>query len=128
YIQRWGNTFKKAGISDFRRVNMSGGAAADILFTAQYRDSPYESVSSTASPGPLSFSYTTWQPIENATVNKTVADYQQELKKSRLKEGEQFNLAGYSYGSVLQAQIALKLAKSGQVIDNLILIGSPISS
>ena len=45
-----------------------------------------------------------------------------------LKEGEQFNLAGYSYGSVLQAQIALKLAKSGQVIDNLILIGSPISS
>lgn len=66
------------------------------------------------------------EPVQNKTINKTVAAYQEDLKKSPLKEGEQFNLAGYSYGSVLQAQVALKLANSGQVIDNLILIGSPI--
>ncbi|MXV18004.1 alpha/beta hydrolase [Hufsiella ginkgonis] len=59
---------------------------------------------------------------------KTIAQYQKELKNKPLKEGEQFNLVGYSYGSVLQAQAALKLAKSGQVIDNLVLIGSPIST
>ena len=52
---------------------------------------------------------------------------QQNLAANPLAEGEQFNLAGYSYGSVLQAHAALKLANSGQKIDNLILIGSPIS-
>jgi surfactin synthase thioesterase subunit len=67
--------------------------------------------------------------IENdgRVITKTVAAYQEDLKKTPLKEGEQFNLAGYSYGSVLQAQVALELANSGQVVDNLILIGSPIS-
>jgi len=35
-------------------------------------------------------------------------------------------LAGYSYGAVLQAQVALRLADGGTVIYNLILIGSTI--
>lgn len=53
--------------------------------------------------------------------------YKQMLKDNPLKEGEQLNFVGYSYGSVLQAQVALRLAESGQVIDNLVLVGSPIS-
>lgn len=42
--------------------------------------------------------------------------------------GGQRNLIGYSYGSTMAAQAALKMANSGIYIDNLILIGSPIPS
>lgn len=42
--------------------------------------------------------------------------------------GEQFNLIGYSYGSLVVAQIAIKYARHlGGIIDNLVLVGSPIS-
>lgn len=128
YTQRWGQAFNSAGIGDFRRVNMSNGKGADIMFTANYRNSAYEIPyrSNTVGVG-VQVSFSSMRPIENETDNKTVAHYQQELQNSPLRDGEQFNLAGYSYGSVLQAQAALKLANSGQVIDNLILIGSPIS-
>lgn len=37
------------------------------------------------------------------------------------------NMIGYSFGSVMSAQVALRLAEKGQVVDNLVLIGSPIS-
>jgi pimeloyl-ACP methyl ester carboxylesterase len=42
---------------------------------------------------------------------------------------EQFNLSGYSYGSVLMAQAAIKMLSDGDVkkVDNLVLIGSPIN-
>jgi hypothetical protein len=39
---------------------------------------------------------------------------------------QQFNLIGYSYGSLLAAQTANFYAKQGHVVDHLILIGSPI--
>ena len=39
----------------------------------------------------------------------------------------QFNLIGYSYGSVLVAQLAMKYALKGSRIDHLVLIGCPIS-
>jgi Thioesterase domain len=38
----------------------------------------------------------------------------------------QFNLIGYSYGSLLAAQTANFYAKQGHVVDHLVLIGSPI--
>lgn len=40
----------------------------------------------------------------------------------------QFNLIGYSYGSIVVSQLAAKYAGKGTVIDDLVLIGSPISS
>ena len=126
YIQRWGNAFKAQGINDFVRVNESQGKYSDILFTAKWRDSPYDPHAlkyendGGSSPGVL-------VEDRNTTIDNTVDYYKQQLKDNPLKDGEQFNLAGYSYGSVLQAQAALQLANSGQVIDNLILIGSPIS-
>jgi hypothetical protein len=40
----------------------------------------------------------------------------------------QFNLIGYSYGSLLAAQTANFYAKSGHVVDHLVLIGSPIDA
>lgn len=38
----------------------------------------------------------------------------------------QFNMIGYSYGSLLAAQTAWFYAKQGHIIDHLVLIGSPI--
>lgn len=40
---------------------------------------------------------------------------------------KQFNLIGYSYGSLITAQLAIKYATKGSKVDYLVLIGSPIS-
>jgi len=130
YIQRWQNAFRQQGITDFVRVNASNGKLADIAFTSEYRNTGYEPVVRTFYPreaAPIDVKTGEERPVQNETIDKTVAYYQDQLKNNPLGKDEQFNLAGYSYGSVLQAQAALKLASSGQVIDNLILIGSPIS-
>lgn len=43
--------------------------------------------------------------------------------------GAQFNLIGYSYGSLVAAQVAIKYARQyGGVVDHLVLIGSPVSA
>ncbi|MCJ0764520.1 hypothetical protein [Variovorax terrae] len=42
--------------------------------------------------------------------------------------GSQFNLLGYSYGSNVAAQVAVTYARGGTTVDNLVLIGSPISA
>lgn len=44
------------------------------------------------------------------------------------KAANQFNLIGYSYGSMLAAQTAKSYANLGHTIDHLVLIGSPIDS
>jgi pimeloyl-ACP methyl ester carboxylesterase len=44
------------------------------------------------------------------------------------KPADQFNLIGYSYGSLLAAQTANSYARSGYVVNHLVLIGSPIDS
>lgn len=41
-------------------------------------------------------------------------------------EATQFNLIGYSYGSLLAAQTAWSYARNGHMIDHLVLVGSPI--
>jgi len=41
-------------------------------------------------------------------------------------EADQFNLVGYSYGSLLAAQTANFYAKKHHIVDHLVLIGSPI--
>ncbi|WP_457323200.1 hypothetical protein, partial [Roseateles sp. P5_E11] len=40
--------------------------------------------------------------------------------------GPQFNLVGYSYGSVAASQVAINYAQAGTQVDNLVLIGAPI--
>lgn len=44
------------------------------------------------------------------------------------RTAHQFNLIGYSYGSLLAAQTANYYAKQGHVVDHLVLIGSPIDA
>ena len=68
------------------------------------------------------------RPVQNEVVDDAVGQVQANLAANPLADGEQLNLGGYSYGSVLQAQTALKLANDGTFVDNLILIGSPVSS
>jgi pimeloyl-ACP methyl ester carboxylesterase len=41
---------------------------------------------------------------------------------------EQFNLVGYSYGSLIAAQTAHVYASNGHIIDHLVLIASPIDN
>ena len=133
YIGRWGEAFKQAGI-DFYRVNASHGKGGDILFTSSYRNDGYENVSKqpnmqsyTAGLMPVGENTGTKRLVREEKIDATVSLYKKQLIDNPLADGEQFNLAGYSYGSVLQAQAALQLATDGQIIDNLILIGSPIS-
>ena len=54
-------------------------------------------------------------------------DYNVKLPQSDVgKNSSQFNLVGYSYGSLVAAQIADEYAKSGGIVNNLVLVGSPI--
>jgi hypothetical protein len=50
------------------------------------------------------------------------------ISKGMDSAGTQFNLIGYSYGSLLAAQTANFYAKQGHVVDHLVLIGSPIDA
>ncbi|MFT7879527.1 MAG: alpha/beta hydrolase [Sulfurimonas sp.] len=85
------------------------GKAGDVLYTSANR-------SSTATG------------VDSLRASLVAKAYKGNISDSPLADGEQLNLVGYSYGSVMQAQAALKLAKNGVSVDNLVLVGSPISS
>ena len=130
YITRWGNYMTSAGIRNFVRVNASNGKMGDVFFTNGYRSSgTYNEYNLRKEPGGGMYrEYTGRELLENHNaIGRAVKQVKSNIKENPLEEGEQFNLAGYSYGSVLQAHVALNLANDGQYIDNLILIGSPIS-
>ncbi len=55
-------------------------------------------------------------------------EIEKEVQRSLNKGDNQYNLAGYSYGSAAAASAALAIAESGGKIDNLILIGAPINA
>ena len=121
YINRWGNAFTNSGVSGFTRLNESRGKLADIEFTSNYRNSGKEIYFKGVTTGLGT------RQVQNEVIDNTVSQIKSNLKNHPLKDGEQLNMGGYSYGSVLQAQAALKLANDTHV-DNVILIGSPIST
>lgn len=53
-------------------------------------------------------------------------DFATDFKNGFDTTGKQFNLIGYSYGSLKAAQAALDYAELGGKIDNVVLIGSPL--
>jgi uncharacterized protein RhaS with RHS repeats len=114
YKSRFKQIWESRGINDVRMMNVSHGKFGDMMFADAYRH--YSKV-----PGSNSNVKVTEKMITKA-VNGILKD----LKNNPLLEGEQFNLAGYSYGSVLQAHVAIALADKGVKVDNLSLIGSPI--
>ena len=125
YINRWGNFFNQAGVRGFTRINASTGKIGDVAFTSMFRNSTGYSSGDEFS-GAENEEPTTIRN-NHTSISSAVEQIESNLAENPLEEGEQFNLAGYSFGSVLQAQVALKLADKGTYIDNLILIGSPIS-
>jgi RHS repeat-associated protein len=131
YTDRWGKAFTKAGIKGFTPLrNVSHDKPGtfpvnDILFTANFRHSTTtlepSNFDTRGNPRSLKVVKLTDKMIDKA-VNEIIAD----LTKNPLAEGEQLNLTGYSYGSVLQAHVVIALSEKGYKIDNLVLIGSPI--
>jgi RHS repeat-associated protein len=113
YKQRFKQIFESKGIKDVRTISASHGKMGDVLFTDAYKN--YSEIKGTTTK-------VTSEMIQ-ATVNAIVND----LAAKPLGEGEQLNLAGYSYGRVLQAHVAIALADKGIKVDNLSLIGSPIA-
>lgn len=121
YIDRFGKIFKEEGISGFTRLNEShddpvevrAGAMPklDIIFTEIFRERPLSELK-----------------IREPIVEKATIEILRNLIRNPLKPGEQLNLAGYSYGSVLQAHAALRLSELSIKVNTVILIGCPIQS
>ena len=126
YTDRFQKVFKEEGISGFARLNEShddparvkAGATpwGDIVFTDEFREQSYKDL--------LGFRLFLPEP----EIEKATHDIYLDLIENPLNPGEQLNLAGYSYGSVLQAHVALRLSELGNKVYNLVLIGSPIPS
>jgi RHS repeat-associated protein len=118
YINRFAKIWTNLGIKGFTRVNATHGKLGDMDFVHRYRNNDY------------TFDGIKWlfhrisvtSDIQlQSAVNAIVAD----ISKRPLAEGEQLNMAGYSYGGVLQAHATVELIKKGYKVDNLILIASP---
>jgi RHS repeat-associated protein len=131
YIERFIKIFKENSL-DVKRIDASFGEWTDIWFTGAYRKTPWilkqtgtrynNTLQRDINP---TYSYIRVASYHK-TIKKAVKEIIKDLQQNPLKEGEQFNLMGYSYGSVAQAHIALALSDLGYKVDNVILIGSPI--
>ena len=140
YTDRWAASFKNNGLKGFtplRDVSHDKAGsfpAGDIAFTLSQFSStstPTNTVSTYNPSDPLGSArgvHTKQVVVTDAMVTKAVNEIIADLTKNPLAEGEQLNLTGYSYGSVLQAHVALGLTAKGYKVDNLVLVGSPISS
>lgn len=121
YIGRFKSIWTSLGIKDFRRVNASHGKMGDIGFVNKFRNKQSYWTNGEFR-GPNQHFATSDKQFQRALKGMV-----NDLKNNPLKDGEQLNLTGYSYGSVLQEHLAIALADKGIKIDNLILIGSPTS-
>ena len=65
-------------------------------------------------------------PLLNFDFGK--AFYSANAQTVSVPAGEQLNFVGYSWGAAMSAQAALSVAASGQRVDNVVLIGAPITS
>lgn len=125
YVNRFKKIFTEQRINGFFRIDASGGKAKDIAFTTAYRT--FSSLGKSLTPnsnGKLEYKIKRRAHVQ---ITKAVELIKSDLKKHSNDSNFQINLAGYSYGSVLLANVALVLSDEGITIDNLILIGSPIS-
>ena len=113
YKQRFKAIWEGRGIRDVRTISATHGKMGDVLFTDTYKN--FSQVGNTTTK------------VTSEMIQATVSRIAEDLAANPLADGEQLNLAGYSYGSVLQAHVAIALADQGIKVDNLSLVGSPIS-
>jgi hypothetical protein len=123
-----GNIYLSKDIDAHARPLM--GIPTDALWSiGEYSQKPYYSLNDVSSAiGGEGLVSKVDESNVNWRIQSTVEQINQDLKDNPLMEKEQFNLTGYSTGSVIMAQSALMLAKQGKVIDNLVLIGATFDS
>jgi RHS repeat-associated protein len=122
YTNRWSSVFNANGIQ-FKTINASHGSIGDMAFADTYRNKMQAQVK-TGYFG----STVTINAIDNKQVQAAADEIIEDItKNNKLEKGEQLNLAGYSYGAILQSYVAIALAEKGYKVDNLILVGSPTS-
>ncbi len=126
YSQRFDKIWTKLGISGFEKLNVPSStnygpsvpAANDMIYALQYRNEPVED----KSPNEGSFAI----PEKMKSAHRRARE---KIVKDIKEYGNfQINLVGYSYGSVVVSQTAIQLVGEGIVVDNLILIGSPVNT
>ena len=108
YMKQWEEKFEKAGVVKPEYVPIGQGAHPGNITTTLLNmggDIPYVLSDNITRHGP---------------VNKIV--------EASNDDGGQRNIVGYSYGSVMTAHAALDMANQGIYVDNVGLVGSPISS
>ena len=133
YIGKMLGAFSNAGIKNTRDINAHGSQSSDISFTIGLNSQmPADKIMRRVpnkyllyDKGGVKEPVYEKEPLD-WRITSTVKQIKDDLKNNPLEKGEQFNLTGYSTGSVTMAQAALQLANGGQMIDNLVLIGSPI--
>ena len=136
YPKKMMNAFQVAGIQNTVLVSAHGSKLSDVMFTIGDNsriaaDKQTEKVATKFETDEfgvtMATEYKTQKKATDWRITNAVNDIKADLKKNPLAKGEQFNLSGYSTGSVIMAQAALKLANEGYKIDNLVLIGTSIS-
>lgn len=133
YTQRWAAAFRQAGAQEFIPLtNVSHDAPGglplnDILFTSEFRLYTDEL---TPTRYNLQGVAQVWERrIKTDTmVDKAVDQIVADFHKRPLTPADKLVLIGYSYGSVVQSHVALKLHRMGYRVANLVLVGSPIPS
>ena len=119
YISMMINAFRIAGIQNPVEIYAHGSRNSDVLFTngvnkdiPYYDQQPLYSGQNIAPGDPTMLAnyggISMRQDAKpNSRITDAVAAIMEDLKRNPLEEGEQFNLSGYSTGSVVMAQAAL---------------------
>ncbi|WP_052451321.1 thioesterase domain-containing protein [Pseudomonas batumici] len=112
YISSQIEKLRFVGIDGAIAGKITEGLPGDAAAVIKYRY-PVRSISGLSATGPYKIS-TDWS-LKALGISR------------QLPKNGQFNLIGYSWGSLVAAQTALFYAEKGTFIDHLVLIGSPIS-
>jgi RHS repeat-associated protein len=124
YSQKIVTALQNAGISDVKHVPITQGQILDQIYsvTANTSDSRYITTRTRFYDDVI-----IKQRLESNTATLVDA-VNKDIAAGNIGSGEQINLVGYSFGSVVTANAALELASKGTTVNNLVLIGSMVST
>jgi RHS repeat-associated protein len=134
YIANMITAFQTAKISNVVRINAHRDQISDIDFAlGAFATTPYNKIPVTSEKPSIvdivrDFFGLKEPPAGGLLDVNNDGRIQTAFKQSKSQriEGEQLNLAGYSAGSVVMAQVALMFNDENIRVDNLVLIGTPI--
>ena len=131
YMTQWQERFERAGVVKPEYVPISFGGQIINMANAAFNLETSSSVSSLVNNSYLENSDIGKIPVGD--ILNPVISILRSIPVTRAinasnNEGGQRNFVGYSYGSIIAAHSALDLANRGIYVDNVGLVGSPISS